>query len=122
MPPFSVSPSGPVREAEVGSMQTIQCVVSALSGAIFDPIAVSWTRPGGETVRNDSRLTVTTNFNGNNYTSSIQFAYLIQGDEGIYTCNVTSLSGVIGLQVEIDTLTSKLIVLYTYITNNQSTK
>jgi len=104
-----VSPSDPIQGAEVGSAQTIQCIVSTDSGSSFGSVVVSWTGPGGDSILNDSRVTVATSFDGSSYTSSIQFAYLMEGDEGTYTCNVTSSSGVNGVEsIEIDTLTSKL--------------
>ena len=104
-----MSPSDPIQGAEVGSAQTIQCIVSTDSGSSFGSVVVSWTGPGGDSILNDSRVTVATSFDGSSYTSSIQFAYLMEGDEGTYTCNVTSSSGVNGVEsIEIDTLTSKL--------------
>ena len=39
-----------------------------------------------------SRVTISpTTSSGNNYTSSLQFTYLMEGDEGMYTCNVMIL-------------------------------
>ena len=53
---------------------------------------ISWMGPGGESITNDSRVTISpTTSSGNNYTSSLQFTYLMEGDEGMYTCNVMIL-------------------------------
>ena len=56
---------------------------------------ISWMGPGGESITNDSRVTISpTTSSGNNYTSSLQFTYLMERDEGMYTCNVTILETV----------------------------
>jgi len=48
--------------------------------------------PGGDTIRNDSRVTISpTSGSGNNYTSSLQFMHLMEGDEGTYICRVIIL-------------------------------
>ena len=76
----------------VGSPQDIQCIVSTVSGVELSSVMISWMRPGGESIANDSRVTISpTTSSGNNYTSSLQFTYLMEGDEGMYTCNVMIL-------------------------------
>ena len=76
----------------VGSPQDIQCIVSTVSGVELSSVMISWMRPGGESITNDSRVTISpTISSGNNYTSSLQFTYLMEGDEGMYTCNVMIL-------------------------------
>ena len=86
----------------VGSPQDIQCIVSTVSGVELSSVMISWMGPGGESVTNDSRVTISpTTSSGNNYTSILQFTYLMEGDEGMYTCDVmileTSISDTIGL-------------------------
>ena len=76
----------------VGSPQDIQCIVSTVSGVELSSVMISWMGPGGESITNDSRVTISpTTSSGNNYTSSLQFTYLMEGDEGMYTCNVIIL-------------------------------
>ena len=76
----------------VGSPQDIQCIVSTVSGVELSLVMISWMGPGGESITNDSRVTISpTTSSGNNYTSSLQFTYLMEGDEGMYTCNVMIL-------------------------------
>ena len=76
----------------VGSPQDIQCIVSTVSGVELSSVMISWMGPGGESITNDSRMTISpTTSSGNNYTSSLQFTYLMEGDEGMYTCNVMIL-------------------------------
>ena len=85
-------PSGPIQGAMVGSPQDIQCIVSTVSGVELSSVMISWIGPGGESITNDSRVTISpTTSSGNNYTSSLQFTYLMEGDEGMYTCNVMIL-------------------------------
>ena len=91
-PTVSITPSGPIRGAMVGSPQDIQCTVSTVSGVELSSVMISWMGPGGDTIRNDSRVTISpTSGSGNNYTSSLQFMYLMEGDEGTYECSVMIL-------------------------------
>ena len=60
-------------------------------------VTVSLTGPNG-TITNDNRLTITpTISNGTSHTSTLQFSYLSENDEGEYSCNLvmfgTKLSG-----------------------------
>ena len=76
----------------VGSPQDIQCIVSTVSGVQLSSVMISWMGPGREFITNDSRVTISpTTSSGNNYISSLQFTYLMEEDEGIYTCNVMIL-------------------------------
>ena len=95
-------PSGAIQGAMVGSPQDIQCIVSTVSGVELSSVMISWMGPGGESIINDSRVTISpTTSSGNNFTSSLQFTYLMEGDEGMYTCNVmileTSASNIINM-------------------------
>ena len=90
---IATSPSGPIQGAMVGSPQDIQCVVSTVSGVELSSVMISWMGPGGESITNDSRVIISpTTSSDNNYTSSLQFTYLMEGDEGIYTCTVMILN------------------------------
>ena len=91
-PTVTISPSGPIQGAMVGSPQMIQCTVSTVSGVESSSVMISWMGPGGDTITSDSRVTINpTTSSGNTYTSSIQFTYLMEGDEGTYMCNVMIL-------------------------------
>ena len=97
----------------VGSPQDIQCVVSAVSGVELSLVMISWMGPGGESIANDSRVTISpTTSSGNNFTSSLQFTYLMEGDEGVYTISITILDTNNLQMVEIDSLTSKQNILF----------
>ena len=93
----------------VGSPQDIQCIVSTVGGVELSSVMISWMGPGGESITNDSRVTISpTTSSGNNYTSSLQFTYLMEGDEGVYTCNVM----VLGTETSGTTELSSLICMY----------
>ena len=88
-PTVTTSPPGLIQGAMVGSPQVINCTVSTVSGVEFSSVIISW---GGGSIMNDSRVTISpTTSSDNNYTSSLQFTYLMEGDEGTYTCNVMIL-------------------------------
>ena len=72
----------------MGSLQGIDCTVSTVSGVESSSVMISWMGPGGN-IMNNSRVNISpTTSSGNTYTSSLQFTYLMEGDEGTYTCNV----------------------------------
>ena len=84
-----ISLSGPMQGAMVGSPQDINCTVSTVSGVAASLVIISWTGPGG-VITDDSRVTISPTTSSNNiHTSRLQFTYLMEGDEGTYTCNVT---------------------------------
>ena len=72
--------------------------------------------PGGDTITNDHRVTInSTTSSGNTYTSSIQFTYLMEGDEGTYMCNVMILKTSGSASVVLETLTSKWYIYIWYL-------
>ena len=104
----TISPSDPIQEAMVGSRQVFNCTVSTVSGLESSVILISWMGPGG-VITNDSRVTISpTTSSGNTYTSSLQFTYLMEGDEGTYICNLMILASSRSQSVEIQTLDRKL--------------
>ena len=64
--------------------------------------------PEGNLITDNNRVIINaiTSF-GNNYTSSLHFIYLMEGDEGIYTCNVMILETTQTGVVELDNITCK---------------
>ena len=103
-----ILPSGPIQEAMVGSPQDIQCIVSTVSGVELSSVMISWMGPEGESITNDNRVTISpTTSSGNNYTSSLQFTYLMEGDEGMYTCNVMILETRNSTSLELTYLTGR---------------
>ena len=91
----------------MGSPQVINCTVSTVSGVESSSVMISWMGPGG-VITTDSRVTISlTTTSGNTYTSSLQFTYLMEGDEGTYTCNVMILETSGSQSVELQSLISK---------------
>ena len=102
----------------VSSPQVINCTVSTVSGVESSSVMISWMGPGGESITNDSRVTISpTTSSGNTYTSSLQFTYLMEGDEGTYTCNVMILETSGSQSFELQSLSGRLLSssLLTYI-------
>ena len=88
-PRISFQPS----EGVIGEMQDIICSVTITSATDPDSVELTWTN-ADSVVTADNRVTITpTNITKNpssfTYTTTIQFAYLMEGDKGNYTCNVT---------------------------------
>ena len=107
---ITLSPSGPIQEAMVGSPQMIQCAVSAVSGVESSSVMINWMGPRGDTITSDCRMTITpTTSSDNTYISSIQFIYLKQGDEGTYTCNIIKDGANRSESFEIETLAGKIL-------------
>ena len=97
----------------MGSPQVINCTVSTVSGVESSSVMISWIRPREGSITSDSRVIISpTTSSGNNYTSSLQFTYLMEGDEGTYTCSVMILETSGSQLVELQPLTSKLSITY----------
>ena len=89
----------------VGSPQVINCTVRTVSGVEFSSVMISWMGHGGSSIIRDSRVTISpTTSSDNNYTSSLHFTYLMEGDEGTYTCNVMILETSGSQSVELEPL------------------
>ena len=95
----------------MGSLQVINCTVSTVSGVEFSSVMISWMGPGGISITTtNGRVSIgsVTDDGNNMYTRSLQFTYLIEGDEGTYTCNVMILDASGSQLVELQSLTGKL--------------
>ena len=97
----------------VGSPQAIECVVCTVSGVKLSSVIISWMGPHGNLITGNNRIIVNpvTSF-GNNYTSGLHFIYLMEGDEGIYTCNVMILETTQNNVVVLDNLICKCYLMY----------
>ena len=92
----------------MGSPKVINCTVSTVSGVESSSVMISWMGPGGN-IKSDSRVIISSTTSiDNTYTSSIWFTYLMEGDEGTYTCKVMILETSVSQSVELQSLTSKL--------------
>ena len=92
----------------VGDPQEFQCIAEiTYNGVEANSVSFEWFGPKGNSVTTDSRVTVSLNITyTNTFASTLKFSYLMEEDEGTYTCNVKiltttesrsiSLSGLIG--------------------------
>ena len=93
----------------MSSPRVINCTVSTVSGVESNLVLISWMGPGGGSIISDSRVSISqTTSSANIYSSSLQFTYLIEGDEGRYTCNVMILETSASQSVELQSFISKL--------------
>ena len=115
-PTVAILPSGPIQGATVGSLQAIQCIVSTVSGVELSSVMISWMGPDGNLITDNSRIIVNpiTSF-GDIYVNSLHFIYLMEGDEGTYTCNATILETTQTSIVELGNLTCKYTNVVTII-------
>ena len=97
-PTDTMSPSGIIQRELVGSPKVIHCSVVLISG-LESILTINWMGPGGNIDATNGRIfigSITVDDN-NMYTRSLQFTYLMEGDEGTYTCNMMIL-GISGSQ------------------------
>ena len=75
--------ASPDRESyAVGENLNLSCVINP------QPVFINWIPPGGREIIDNSRVIIhPTNSDDSNYNSILQFTYLMEGDEGNYTCN-----------------------------------
>jgi len=111
VPPFNISLPDPIRGAMVGSPLIIQCNVSGMG---LSSIMISWIGPQGNTITSGGRVTINpTSGSGTMYTSSIEVTYLMEGDEGMYTCSVLSSGNIRSESIEIEALTGDSWYMHT---------
>ena len=109
-----------ITEPRVGMSEDIVCTVTTLGVVVeSSSVLISWTMSdggsgggsGGGPIINDSRVSITpTTSSGNIYTSSVQFTYLMVGDEGTYTCNVMISGTSRSSSYTLPSLISKLVL------------
>ena len=104
----------------VGSPQVFMCTVSTADGVESSSVIIEWTGPEGS-YANSRRITIDSETDGmglqmdknllyhDSYNSTFKFIYLMEGDEGIYTCRVTILDTVTFQTTEIKSLTGKKV-------------
>ena len=104
----------------MGSPQVINCTVSTVIGVEFNSVMISWMGPGGNIDATNGRVSIgSVSASVNNmYTRSLLFDYLMEGDEGNYTCNVMILETSESQSVELESLVSKLLLTSYHITTS----
>ena len=91
----------------------INCIVTTVSGVELSSVSIDWAGPGETMITADRRVTISPiTSSDNNYTSSLQFAFLREGDEGMYTCNVMILETSASQSVELEIFIGKLSLTY----------
>ena len=74
----------------MGDSHEIQCEVNFDKIISASIINVTWRGPNNDT---NNRITINTTASAdNNYTSTLQFYYLTEEDEGLYTCHIEILN------------------------------
>ena len=101
----------------IGEMQDIICSVTINSAIDPNSVELTWTN-NDSIITTDNRVMITpTNITENpssfTHSTTIQFAYLTEGDEGNYTCNVTVDNVVESHSITLQNLTS--MYMYTYV-------
>ena len=78
----------------VGDSQDIRCTVKVdFDGVELNSVKFNWLGPEEIPISYDSRVTVSpTNSSDNTFVSILQFSYLMEKDDGIYTCYVMILN------------------------------
>ena len=100
----------------MGNPLGIECIVSTVGGVDLSSVTISWSGPNGSLTTDNSRIIVNpVNSFGDNFTSGLHFIYLMEGDEGIYTCNVMILDVIKTGYVELSSLTCKCLLSKKYV-------
>ena len=75
----------------IGEEQDIICSITITSTIDSDSVELTWTN-ADSIITADNRVAIETDITENpfsfTYTTTVKFAYLKEGDEGNYTCNV----------------------------------
>ena len=95
-------------------MQDIICSVTINSAINSNSVELTWAN-NDSIITTDNRVTITpTNITKNpssfTYSTTIQLAYLMEGDEGDYTCDVTVDDMMESHSTTLQNLTSKLYI------------
>ena len=113
IPTIAISPPIPLQRAVVGSPLFIVCTVFTVDGVESSLVTIDWVIPK-ESYKNNTRITVEMDKMKPNplnaYNSTLQFSYLMEGDEGMYTCRVAIMDTINQQIAEIESLTSKQLI------------
>jgi len=75
-------------------------------------VILTWVGPDGVIIQDDRVSIIPTFVDGNTYTTIVQFDYLMEGDEGVYSCDVTIGENVETSSVVLQNATSELLYAY----------
>ena len=91
----------------VGNPQDVICLLATTSGLNPSSVTSIWTGPNG-IFTDDDRVTINATGDSNTYITTLHLSYLLESDEGIYRCNVTTESHNISLSTSLTNFLSKL--------------
>ena len=120
-PTVVISPLMPLEDVMVGDHLQINCIVTTISGVESESVIIVWSGPPGEGTAEGpitsvlgGRVTFSnvTDSGGNNFTSTLNISYVMEGDEGTYTCDVMILNATGTDSIEIENLPSQSVVYY----------
>ena len=93
----------------VSDPQDVICSITSTTLLDANSVTTSWTGPNG-VITNDDRLTINTTVDNNIFTTILHFDHLLESDEGIYTCNITTTDHSVSLSANFTDLISKLFM------------
>ena len=93
----------------VSDPQDVICSITSTTVLDANSVTTSWTGPNG-VITNDDRLTINTTVDNNIYTTILHFDHLLESDEGIYICNITTTDHSVSLSTNFTDLISKLSI------------
>ena len=77
----------------MGDLHEIQCKVYTDKVVNASIINITWIGPNNDIIVTNNRINITaTTSADNNHTSTLQFLYLTEEDEGLYTCHIAILN------------------------------
>ena len=77
----------------MGDSHEIQCKIYTDKVVNASIINITWIGPNNDTIVTNNRITITATASAdNNHTSTLQFLYLTEEDQGLYTCQIEILN------------------------------
>ena len=93
----------------LGNSQDVICLLMETSGLDPNSVISTWSGPNG-VVSVDDRITINTTVDDNSFITILHFDYLFEGDEGAYTCSVTTSDHSVSISTNLTDLISELIM------------
>ena len=99
----------------MGNPHEITCLIITTSVLDLSSVTGFWRGPDGIVVNSDRIITNAT-VDSNIYIMVLYFDHLLESDEGVYTCNVTTSDHTVSLSTNLTNLFSKYT--HTYVCTN----
>ena len=117
IPKIVLQPSG-IMQAMVGEMQDIVCSLTTAFGTDISDITLIWVGPNGVLIEDDRVSVIPTFSDGNTFTTILQFDYVMEGDEGVYTCDIKIGENIETLSVDLQNITSKYMITVNFVSES----